>query len=71
MIRIFVYGTLKSQFPNHHLIERPPSGKVQYLGHGHTKETYPMVVGTDANIPFLLPLPGKGSVSIFASNIVY
>ncbi|XP_020894240.1 putative gamma-glutamylcyclotransferase CG2811 [Exaiptasia diaphana] len=61
LVRIFVYGTLKRGFPNHHLIETPPSGKVTYIGCGQTLESYPMVTGTDADIPFLLPFPGKGS----------
>ena len=62
--KVFVYGTLKKGFANHHLLENAKKGAVQFVAAGQTKETYPLVVGTDACIPFMLPLKGQGQVSI-------
>ena len=33
-----------------------------FLTKGQTKEAYPLVVGTDASIPFFLPLKRQGKV---------
>lgn len=63
MSRIFVYGTLKNGFPNHFLLKNPPKGKATFLEHAVTKESYPLIIGTDAKIPFMLPIPGQGMVS--------
>ena len=64
LIKVFVYGTLKHGFPNHMLLEDPQQGVTKFLTTGYTKEKYPLVVATDAHIPFLLPLPGKGQVGV-------
>ncbi|XP_031554844.1 putative gamma-glutamylcyclotransferase CG2811 [Actinia tenebrosa] len=60
MPKIFVYGTLKNGFPNHYLLKNPPKGKTTFVEHAVTKERYPLVIGTDAKIPFMLPIPGQG-----------
>ena len=46
-------------------------GVVRFLTKGQTKEAYPLVVGTDAGIPFLLPLEGKGKVPLQKLNYFY
>ena len=43
---IFVYGTLKHNFSNHHLLNDS-----EYLGDGHTKEKYAMYTN---GIPFVI-----------------
>lgn len=50
---IFVYGTLRRGFPNEHAM---PS-QLKYLGTAVTISRFPLVVGTVAQIPFLLDFP--------------
>lgn len=54
---------LKKGFANHHLMQNGAIGVVQFVTAGLTKEAFPLVVGTDASIPFLLPLKGQGKVN--------
>ena len=70
-VRVFVYGTLKKGFANHYLMQDGLHGVVRFLTKGQTKEAYPLVVGTDAGIPFLLPLEGKGKVPLQKLNYFY
>ena len=63
LFKVFVYGTLKEGFANHYLMRNGANGVVQFLTAGLTKDPFPLVVGTDASIPFLLPLKGQGKVN--------
>ena len=65
-VRVFVYGTLKRGFPNHGLLGNPPQGIVKFITEGRTKQRYPLVIATEAGIPFVLPFPGEGEVSWFS-----
>ena len=58
---VFVYGTLKRTFPNHHLLEE--NAGVEFIGNGVTCNKYPMVIDSPYNIPFMLYDVGKGMVS--------
>lgn len=64
LVKVFVYGTLKKGFANHYLIQNGTSGVAQFVTTGHTKEAFPLVVGTDAFIPFMLPVKNQGKVTI-------
>lgn len=64
LVKIFVYGTLKKGFANHYLMQNGVNGVARFVTAGLTKEAFPLVVGTDAFIPFLLPLKGQGKVNI-------
>lgn len=55
MHRVFVYGTLKRGFPNHHFMNG-----ATFVGTGATVEAYPLVVGGQFFTPYLLPEPGVG-----------
>ena len=57
---VFVYGTLKTGEPNHHVLQDPTKGKKELLGVGETVSKYPLVVASRYNIPYLLDAPGKG-----------
>lgn len=58
-IKIFCYGTLKKDQPNHHyLVER----EAKFLCNAKTVDKYPLLIGTVANIPFLLNKKGSGKV---------
>lgn len=59
---VFVYGTLKRGLPNHPLLCDTAIGYASFLGHAHTRDRYPLVVASRYNLPFLLPVPGKGEV---------
>lgn len=53
--RVFVYGTLKRGFPNHHYMDG-----ATFIGTGRTVEAYPLVVGGQFFTPYLMPEPGVG-----------
>ena len=63
LVKVFVYGTLKKGFANHYLLENGTNGVAQFITAGLTKEAFPLFVGTDASIPFMLPLKGQGKVN--------
>lgn len=52
---VFVYGTLKRGFPNHHYMTT-----ARFVGRGRTVERYPLVVGGRYFSPSLFPEPGTG-----------
>ena len=57
---VFVYGTLKTGEPNHHVLQDPTKGKKELLGVGETASKFPLVVASRYNIPYLLDAPGEG-----------
>ena len=64
MTRVFVYGTLKRNFPNHKLLANVANDQfVDFVSNAKTLNRYPLIVATRANIPFLLDAPSKGQVS--------
>ncbi len=58
--RVFVYGTLKNGQPNHHWLTNATNGLATFLEYGKTKNQFPLVIGTQYNVPFLLNKPGIG-----------
>lgn len=56
-----MYGTLKRGQPNHHWLSRQENGAARFLGTGRTARTFPLVIGTRYNIPFLLDRCGTGN----------
>ena len=62
MKRVFVYGTLKTDLPNHFLLKDSNNGSAKFLSNGKTSHKYPLVVSTPFNIPFLLNKQGFGEV---------
>ncbi|XP_069364110.1 putative gamma-glutamylcyclotransferase CG2811 isoform X2 [Maniola hyperantus] len=58
--KVFVYGTLKRNEPNHHWLTNPEHGVGKFIAEGATKTKYPLIIGTKYNIPFLLYSPGDG-----------
>ena len=59
--RVFAYGTLKSGQPNNRHIKKRRNTKL--VGPACTVTPFPLVIGTEWNLPFLLYAPGKGQVS--------
>ncbi|CAG0901733.1 unnamed protein product [Cyprideis torosa] len=57
---VFVYGTLKTGEPNHHWISDAVEGVAQFEGIGKTIYTYPLVIASRYNIPYLLDARGQG-----------
>jgi gamma-glutamylaminecyclotransferase len=57
---IFSYGTLKSKEPNAHVMQDPKTGSYRFVGAGATVKRFPLVVGSQYSIPFLLLLEGQG-----------
>lgn len=55
MHKVFVYGTLKRGFPNHHYMTTS-----KLIGVYRTVARYPLVVGGRYFSPSLLPEPGAG-----------
>lgn len=56
--KVFVYGTLKTGEPNHHVFGSGVNGYFKLLCDAATSEKYPLILGTKYNIPFLLHQPG-------------
>lgn len=57
---VFVYGTLKTNQPNHYMMEDIENGSAQLIGHGKTVECYPLIVASRYNVPFVLNACGIG-----------
>lgn len=57
---VFVYGTLKTNQPNHYVLEDRENGAAKLIGHGKTSELYPLIIATRYNSPFVLKAAGIG-----------
>ena len=57
---VFTYGTLKRGEPNHDVLTTETNGRAEFVGSAVTTESYPLVVASRYNIPFLLDRPGLG-----------
>ncbi|KAM8873118.1 gamma-glutamylaminecyclotransferase B-like [Synchiropus picturatus] len=60
MACVFVYGTLKRGQPNHYRMLESSNGGAEFLATAQTVQTFPLVIATACNIPFLLNIPGQG-----------
>lgn len=58
--KVFVYGTLKKNEPNHHWLTNKENGESIFHAYGATVTKYPLIIATKYNIPFLLKDPGNG-----------
>ncbi|KAJ3704455.1 hypothetical protein LUZ61_008160 [Rhynchospora tenuis] len=70
---IFVYGTLKTNFPNYHILsDFINSGDISLLSPSATTTIpYPLVVGPRAvPVPFLLPLPSAAGSHLVSGELV-
>lgn len=57
---VFVYGTLKTNQPNHYWLEDSANGTAKLICTGKTAESYPLIIATRYNSPYLLKAPGVG-----------
>ncbi|GMS87381.1 hypothetical protein PENTCL1PPCAC_9556, partial [Pristionchus entomophagus] len=57
--RVFVYGTLKKGQPNYAVMSET-EGSYRARGAGRSVHAFPLVVGTQFNIPFVLAKRGEG-----------
>lgn len=60
LIKVFVYGTLKKEQPNHHWLTDTKNGFATFVCSARTDTSFPLLIGTRFNIPFLLNVPGVG-----------
>ncbi|KAK7792149.1 hypothetical protein R5R35_000416 [Gryllus longicercus] len=58
--KVFVYGTLKQNEPNHYWILDKSEGFSRFICKAQTVEKYPLIIASRYNIPFLLDVPGQG-----------
>ena len=65
---VFIYGTLKRGQPNNFLINDIANGSAIFIAEGKTEKKYPLIIASQCNLPYLLPIEGKGEVSQFMSN---
>ena len=56
---VFAYGTLKRGMPNAVRMKQPEKFS-RLLGMAYTKDKYPLVLGTEYKIPFMLDVPNNG-----------
>ena len=61
---VFVYGTLKTGQPNHHVMSTG-DGEARLLGRARSVDNYPMIIANSFNTPYVLYERGKGKVIIF------
>ena len=61
---IFTYGTLKTGQSNHHELTDPEHGRCKLLGTGRTQQTFPLVLPSNYDYPFLLNKERLGHVSV-------
>lgn len=61
LMKVFVYGTLKRNQPNHYWFWKPNCGYAQFLTTGKTLTKFPLVVATRYYVPFLLNRKGTGN----------
>lgn len=59
-LKVFVYGTLKKNQPNHHWLQKNDKGHASFLCNGVTENQFPLLIATKYNVPFLIDMPGKG-----------
>ena len=62
--KVFTYGTLKTGQSNHHELTDPEHGQCKLLGTGRTQQTFPLVLPSNYDYPFLLNKEGLGHVSV-------
>lgn len=60
LLKVFVYGTLKKNQPNHYWFQKNEKGHASFLCNGITANQFPLLVATKYNVPFLLDRPGMG-----------
>ena len=61
MTKIFVYGTLKQNFPNHHHLKDTTIGAARFVSRARTMNKYPLIVDEERwCIPFMLHREGMG-----------
>jgi gamma-glutamylaminecyclotransferase len=60
---VFVYGTLKFDEPNHHLLldKGYVDSSTHFVGKGKTVAPFPMVIASKYNIPFVIDQQGQGN----------
>ena len=58
--KVFVYGTLKRGQPNQYVMDSLEC--VRFLGNASTKDTYPLVISGQWNLPMLLNVTSQGKV---------
>ena len=67
--KVFVYGTLKRNEPNHHWITDKENGMANFMGVGTTVAKFPMVIASRYNIPYIINAEGQGHVRKHISKI--
>ena len=63
MHRVFVYGTLKRNEPNHHWLTDKENGNGTFVGSATTVEKFPLVISSRYNIPYVIDAQGQGMVN--------
>ena len=58
--KLFFYGTLKRNEPNHHHIL---NRNVKFVSEATTVDKWPLIIATDYNIPYLVNKKGYGNVN--------
>ncbi|XP_064471248.1 gamma-glutamylaminecyclotransferase C-like isoform X2 [Ornithodoros turicata] len=57
---VFVYGTLKTNEPNHAVLTDGKNGTATFVATARTVKKWPLIIASSYNIPYLLYIEGKG-----------
>ena len=64
MLKVFVYGTLKTDFPNYHYLIDKSTGIAKFVSNVKTKKKFPLIIDENqGKLPFLLHCEDMGHVS--------
>ena len=65
--KIFVYGTLKKNEPNH---EELLTRNAKFFAKAKTVDKWPLIIASECNLPFLLNKKNYGKVSCFKRQLI-
>jgi gamma-glutamylaminecyclotransferase len=59
LIKVFFYGTLKRNQPNH---EHVINNRAQFVSEAVTVDKWPLIIASEFNVPYILNKKGYGKV---------
>jgi gamma-glutamylaminecyclotransferase len=61
LTKVFFYGTLKRNQPNHELVI---NNRAQFVSEATTVDKWPLIIASEYNVPYILNKKGFGKVKM-------